>query len=346
MISYIDQKYISALSCRLEGFRKVGDGANFKCPKCGDSASNKHKKRGWLLTNRGYVVFFCHNCSASLSFSDFLSFIDPNLHKEYVYDILKEKYGEREVKTEIPKPSREFKKDPDYIKDFLSVCKPISKLPKDHPAVIYCEERQIPSDKISKLFYVDNIRDISVLDKTKKYEGKIVDNDPRIILPIWGPNYLVGVTCRSLEAKPKKRYLIYKFVEDIPLIFNLYTIDGELGIDIKKPVFVTEGGFDSLFLDNAIAVNGADLKRVMKILSSLNLIFIPDKEPRNKQILHVYKEIIKMGQKLVIIPEYMKGKDINQMVLSHGIDKVKSIINSNIVSGLEAELKLSNWKKC
>jgi hypothetical protein len=51
-------------------------------------------------------------------------------------------------------------------------------------------------------------------------------------------------------------------------------------------------------------------------------------------------------QRLVIWPEDIKEKDINDIVVS-GVDteKLTSIIESRIFSGLQAKLELNKWKK-
>ena len=52
---------------------------------------------------------------------------------------------------------------------------------------------------------------------------------------------------------------------------------------------------------------------------------------------------IDSGESLVIWPNGIDDKDINDMVMS-GLD-VQSVIESNTYSGLEAKLKFNTWKK-
>ena len=105
-------------------------------------------------------------------------------------------------------------------------------------------------------------------------------------------------------------------------------------------VYVTEGPLDSLFLDNAIAMCGADVD-----LSSYDydLVYVYDNEPRNKQIVARMENSIQQGNKMVIWPSVVKCKDINDMVLA-GLDP-SAIISEHVYHGLEAKLKLTNWKK-
>ena len=53
---------------------------------------------------------------------------------------------------------------------------------------------------------------------------------------------------------------------------------------------------------------------------------------------------IKEGHKVVIWPDSIKQKDINDMVLAN-LD-VEDLISNNVFQNLEAELKFRNWRKC
>ena len=72
-------------------------------------------------------------------------------------------------------------------------------------------------------------------------------------------------------------------------------------------------------------------------------MWIYDNEPRNKEITDRISKTINSGQSVVIWPDSIDDKDINDMVMS-GLD-VMSVIESNIYSGLEAKLKFTTWKK-
>ena len=52
---------------------------------------------------------------------------------------------------------------------------------------------------------------------------------------------------------------------------------------------------------------------------------------------------IEDGESVVIWPDTVKEKDINDMVLA-GLD-VENIINYNTFNGLEAKLRFTKWKK-
>lgn len=344
-MNLLDQKYIQLLSSRLNGFKKTGENYNFRCPLCGDSTKNKSKKRGWILSGKNTPRFYCHNCGASLSLSKFIKELDVILYREYVFEKLKENNKINVEKLpEVITPLDSVKKQL-WRESFLDICTAVDELPLDHIVNKYLASREIPDDKRRNLFYIKNMQDLYKIDKNGKYKDRILETDARLVMPVWSKKGLISVSCRSLEENPKKRYTIYKFDEDKPMIFNLYDINGNLLIDPNEPVYVCEGGLDSLFLDNAIAVNGSDLMRVMKMLKDLNLIFVPDNEPRNKEIVRVYKRVISANNQVVIFPNSIDEKDINNMVLKFGREQIVDIINNNVYQGALAQLHLNLWKR-
>ena len=99
-----------------------------------------------------------------------------------------------------------------------------------------------------------------------------------------------------------------------------------------------------MFIDNSIAMVGADMDK-MFLLSNFetNFVLIYDNEKRNKQIVNRMEKSIHGHFPIVIWPDIILEKDINDMILS-GLD-VQSVIESNVYSGLQAKTKLTSWKK-
>ena len=123
--------------------------------------------------------------------------------------------------------------------------------------------------------------------------------------------------------------------DDAPKIYGLDEIEKD------KTVYITEGPFDSTFISNSIALCGAD-GDVSK-WGIGDCVWIYDNEPRNPEIVRRIQSKIESGESVVIYPNSVTEKDINDMVLS-GLD-VQSMIESNTYSGLEAKLKFTPWKK-
>jgi hypothetical protein len=84
------------------------------------------------------------------------------------------------------------------------------------------------------------------------------------------------------------------------------------------------------------------MKKAIDILPE-NTVYIFDNQPRNKQLIKQIKGMITRGHTVCIWPNTLYGKDINDMV-KIGYD-VEKIIHNNSYKGLEAELKLTIWRK-
>jgi len=123
--------------------------------------------------------------------------------------------------------------------------------------------------------------------------------------------------------------------DDAPKIYGLDNID------TKRPIYIIEGPFDSTFVENSVAMCGADID--IGSFGWSDYIWVYDNEPRNREINNRISRTIDRGEKVVIWPSNIKEKDINDMVLSgHDIQKV---IESNVYQGLQANLKFTTWKK-
>ena len=72
-------------------------------------------------------------------------------------------------------------------------------------------------------------------------------------------------------------------------------------------------------------------------------MFVYDNEPRNEQIVRRMQTVIDRGLRLVIWPQHVQQKDINDMVTAG--HNVQSIVESNTTSGLKAQLTLNDWKR-
>ena len=318
----VDSKYIGLVSSRLQKFKRVKPNLyNFRCPICGDSQKNKSKTRGYLYAVKADMNFRCHNCGASMTLSNFIKKVDPNLHKQYVFERFKDGKTGRGTVVEEPKFNFEA---PQF--------KPKLDLPKasENPiAKRYLEKRKLNPDKF---YYTDKFKAWS--NSHKKTFDDLTYDEPRIIIPLFYQNTLVGFQGRSLGPS-KVKYITVMINDDAPKIYGLDTIRK------SSPVFVTEGPIDSTFLRNSIAMCGADGDVGKWGVSTP--VWVYDNEPRSKEITSRISNTIAKGESVVIWPNQIKEKDINDMVLA-GHD-VQSIVESNIYKGLEATLKFTTWKR-
>lgn len=334
MSLFLDQKYLLLISSRLPFFTKKADNTfNCRCIICGDSAKKAKKARGYFFANKNNLMYKCHNCEASMFFSNFLKRTDNLLFQQYSL----EKYAEGQSLSSNSKPEIKFEQPKFKDKEERLLDKLLTRLdtlPSDNEAVEFCIKRKIPKEKFNQLYYIDNIKNIVQLNE--KYKESIKGDEPRLVLPFYdGDGQLSGVTCRALRGEAL-RYITVKIKDEEPLLFGVNEIDK------SSIVYVVEGPIDSLFLDNAIAAAGTSLSKVGKLGVS-NYVLIFDNQPRNKEVVKIIEKNIDQGSKVVIWPQSLEEKDINEMVLA-GKD-VQKIIKENVFSGLAAKAKFIAWKR-
>ncbi len=332
MSSYIDSKFINDISGRLGQFKKKGDYLyNFRCPYCGDSKKSKTKARAYLYRVKNDMFFKCHNCGEGHSLANFLKFLDSKKYSQY----LLERYKGSAPSTPQPK-FNDFKPKFKEV-DMLDGLQPISELKDDHPVRQYVVKRMIPDKYYSKLY---------LCHKFMAYVNKVKPNTfphtkgehPRLIIPFYDNESKVFAFQGRAFGKEQPKYLTVKLDENKQKVYGLDRVN------LQEQVYIVEGPIDSLFLDNCLAAAGADL--TLRIEPS-NVTYIFDNEPRNKEIIKRMYDVVDKDYNLVVWPNDMRHKDINDMIMA-GMSKIeiKSIISSNTFSRLEALTKLSYYKKC
>ena len=340
---WIENKYITLMSSQLGNFKKKGNVYNFRCPYCGDSKKDKFKARGYFLTKKGKPSYYCHNCGISKTFKQFLQDNNAQLYQEYSMEILKEKGNlkeHKEIDIKTPEVKESF---PEYLRGGspLRKIKKISQLDWDHPAKTYVLERKIPNPYHAKLYYCPRFYTWTNSLIPNKFKDTTKD-EPRLIIPfIDENNKLFGYQGRSFDKKSKARYITLMLDESKPKVFGLD------GVDFDKKIYAVEGPLDSCFVKNCIAMAGSDISFVTNNYKFFPVTMVYDNEPRSIEIVKKIKKAISNQQQVVIWPENIKYKDINDMILG-GMSEadVQLIIEQNTYKGLEADMALVNWRKC
>jgi transcription elongation factor Elf1 len=337
---YIDAKYASFLGSRLRNFKQQKDYLwNFSCPVCGDSTTNKLKARGYIYRTKSDLFCKCHNCGFSSNLGNLIKRVDPVLYDEYVLERYKAgatRYNaHKDVAPIIPKPATiELLED-----DILEPLKRLDKLDVSHPAVKYVLDRKIPKDKWHLLYFAPKFKKFTN-GVTPKFEEPIVGEHPRMIIPYFTP----AGKCFAFQARAygdeQPKYYTIKVDETEEKIYGLDRVD------YSKRIYVVEGPIDSLFIPNAIAVSGSsfDTPTIRKLLANATIVM--DNEPRNKDIVKQLEKYIEMGYNVVMYPDTLQEKDINDMIKAgRSQAEILDLINTNTFSGMEAKLKFANWRK-
>ena len=210
----------------------------------------------------------------------------------------------------------------------LSNCEVLNSLPDSHIAVSFIRSRGIDDRILDDLFYVQDARSIATAGSAK------TSRSHKIVIPLRDEDKkLFGVQLRALDKDDAPKYQTILF-RDQDKLFGLDRINTNSDI-----VFV-EGPLDSIFLKNSLAMCGSSMDLTKY---KTHGIIALDNEPRNLQIVSKMKKFIEDGFRIVIWPDHVKEKDINDMVLA-GYDP-EAIIQQNVYSGLTGKIKLNSWKK-
>lgn len=342
-MDWLDSKYSLLVSGQLERFRRVKDNFNFRCPICNDSQKSKSKARGWILTGKDNKTrFYCHNCSASLPFSKFLEQVSPGLYMDYRKEKIQEK---RLGKANVIGVEPEYKSEPvKFSGDAFKGLKKISQLDVQHPAKQFISNRLIPSEFHYKIFYCSKFKEwVNKLIPGKFTEQSLKFEESRIVIPFHdGKGKLIGFQGRTLLGQDTVRYITIMLDEDAPKMFGLDSINP------NKRVYLLEGPFDSMFLPNSLASAGGRLDSNLDLISisKSNIIVVYDNEPRNREIIRQMERAIDNDMNIVVWPDYVHEKDINDMVLAgRSSADIKRIIDTHYYKGLRAKLELTKWKK-
>ena len=335
-MSYIDTKFLNLLSTRLPKFKRKSENLfNFRCPHCGDSKKSSSKARGFVYRKKNDMFFKCHNCGVGQTLGNLIKFLDPTMYKEYVF----ERFKDGKVESEKPEfdftPSKILKSKTANEKQLDSL-KRFDQLVTTHPAKKFVFDRLIPKEHWDKFFFCPNFYEWTNSIVPNKFPSLSQDH-PRVVIPFYDRAGNFFAFQGRAFGKEQPKYITIKFDETKQ---KIYGIDR---IDLNKPVMITEGPIDSLFLDNALALAGADA--VVNIQhTQCTMIF--DNEPRNEHIVNRMKTAVDKKFNLVIWPESLKYKDINDMIIAGmSSTKIASLIHSSTYCGLQAHQHINNWKR-
>ena len=326
---YIEQKYLNIVSSQLLRFKKTNDFVwNFRCPYCGDSQKNSSKARGFVFRKESNLIYKCHNCGVGASFKNLLNHIDPKICNDYIF----EKYKKNEPEVDIGKFTQpKFMKGPSPLKSL----KKVSSLKHDHPVKRFVESRQIPSKGHYELFYAPKFYERVNKIIPNKFPSLKGDH-PRLVIPFLDENNKMFAFQGRAFGNEIPKYITITLDPDKNKIYGLNRLD------TKKPKLVVEGPIDSLFLDNCIAVGGADFTRLEK--ENTTIVF--DNERRNYEVLKQIEKTINLGYNVVLWPDDVKEKDINDMVISGKTkDEIQTIIKNNTYQGNMAKIRFTTWRK-
>jgi hypothetical protein len=269
------------------------------------------------------------------SLGNLIKFLDPNLYKEYIFERFKDGKPTADKPEFDFTPSKILKTRNRYDKA-LDELKRFDDLVTTHPAKQFVHKRFIPKEHWDKFYLCPNFYEWSNEIVPNKFPS-LRDDHPRVVIPFYDRAGNFFAFQGRAFGKEQPKYITIKFDDTKEKIYGLDRLD------LNKPVMITEGPIDSLFLDNAIALAGADAN--LKIQpQQCTMIF--DNEPRNKEIVKRMTNAVNKKFNVAVWPNTLKYKDINDMIIAGKSSvEIQSLISNNTHCGMTALQHINNWKR-
>lgn len=323
----LDTYFAHRLRLLLNNFRDKGTGTTcrfeFACPFCG-MPKERDRKANLFKSTKDALRFYCYRCNESMWMIDLLHRLDSTLAREYLTQSAALSSTNQEIATA---------QAPAEIPTITLNLPSIASLSEEHSARVYLAGRKIPEQFFSELLWTDDFHDIAEQFRPDGHYIRI-RREGRIIIPIRNEQGgIIAAQGRSIEPGADIRYITVKTHENAPKVWGMDRINRD------ETIYVTEGPFDAMFLPNSIALCGSD---ILDTLPKENAVIIYDNEPWSQQTLRKLKTAIGNGHRICIWPDYLREKDVNQMVFKYSPEIVRDIIDENTWSGVLATMKYNS----
>ena len=236
------------------------DGYRFACPFCGDSLTVASKKRGNIFLNSKAFKCFNDGCMVWMPLKKFVS-VMADKHdidiSELEIDFEPEQGGYEKHERIEGNDIMKFLSDTgalgtmldlEYVRDRFSLID-VRSLHSNSKVRQFMQKRllyNIPG--VGEYIFADNTDSVIFIFNYHKPSGKIISLATR---KIEYKKYKVipySHICENLHIEPVAEHA--GFIDQIGEYFNL------LNVDFTKPIKITEGQIDSMFLSNACALQG------------------------------------------------------------------------------------------
>lgn len=248
------------------GIKKTGQGIRFHCPYCGDTYKLGATPRGNLYLKTGRFKCFNGGCNVSVSLKSFvykwaneygISVEDIDFDSIDIAETGNTTYNNLVVRKD--NTICDYLMDLDLYDKMPKLCdfkfafslRDVNNLPENSNVRKYLNDRcaySIPD--ISRRVYADPCDDkiylMNVDDKAERvlsYATRLIEYKKYIIHPY---SDMISKMYPEMDITDTDK----EFLDMISSYFNI------LNIDFGRPVNVAEGQFDSMFLDNYMAIQG------------------------------------------------------------------------------------------
>jgi hypothetical protein len=266
-----------------------GDKINFACPYCGDSKSDSRKKRGNIYPDRGFYKCYNDGCGVKSDIAKFISRFalkyslglpDVKAQVKWTPQTSKKKRGSL-IELLINKNASEHLLKIEEVVHRFSLT-PCSEIDPDTELGIFIKNRALDNlPAFQKCSYFDSKEDKIYLFNLDYRTNKILGFAIRRIgEEIIGPKYLIK-NYSELKKNGLIRNVEDDIITDIDAINNYFNV---LNVDFSKPILVTEGQIDAMFLNNSIATTGISKSKLLleNLLSKSNTLILFDSDSAGK----------------------------------------------------------------
>jgi hypothetical protein len=298
---------------------------NFACPFCGDSEKDYRKKRGnfYFATN----TYKCYNdgCGIKTDLTGIiqkfavkysLSIPDTVIKKaEFIHNAAPKRKGSL-IEIFISKGIGKHLLKLDDIVDRFSLT-PCKDAPNGSPIWEFVQFRQLTKLPLfEQSCYYDNREDKIYIFNLDIKSNRILGFSARKIISTDGPKYLIKNYSEFKKTGLIPKKLADDIIIDIDTLNNYYNV---MNVNFSKPVIITEGQIDAMFLRNSMASTGVTKINLLldNILTRDNslIFFDNDKAGRTQSI-----SLIKKGYRV-----FMWSKLLTDLKLLYPTDWLKSI---------------------
>jgi len=276
-----------------------------------------------------------------MGLSNLIKSVDQVLYNEMQLEKLR---GEKTPEQTDLESFVEKMKKPVFMKSGpLKGLKKVSQLSPDHRVKKLVDARKIPTPYHAKLFSCPNFKNFTNSLVPNKFEKESLERDEtRLLIPFFDANKNVHAYQGRAVGNSAIKYITIILDDSLPKVYGLDTVN------FNRPVYVTEGPIDSMFIDNSIATAGGDLVSAIGSLQSSksSMVIVYDNEPRSRDTIKKLDKAIMQGYNVCIWPENLEHKDINDMVLAGmSSEFITHILKTNTYRDLAAKLALTKWSK-
>lgn len=276
---------------KQEIYESDDDKINIACPYCGDSASDPHKKRGNIYLKTQTYKCYNDGCMVWVPMAKFISHFSLKYHLTLP--------GVESKRVEF-KPQTSMKKR-GFLIEFLinreigqkllkfdEIVQRFSLTPCSEAAPTSAIGRFVAKRKINSLpvfeasCYCDPRQDKVYLFNLDLKSGRILgfalrkldDSAP-------GPKYNIK-SYSELKKNGLVRDLEDDLIQEIDSLNNYFNV---LNVDFSRPIIITEGQIDSMFLDNSIATTGVTKSKALlgSLVTKKNALILFDNDKAGKE---------------------------------------------------------------